>query len=177
MASRTIPRTAQKAATQLITGALWNAGPYAMGNFMLNVPVFRGVQNASQAVASNVWTPMFLQSETIDTDNGHSNVTNNPRYTCQVPGWYYIEGYIALNSGQPASRVESAIAKNSTIVPGSCQFLLRQNDLQSLMTATFVQLAVNDFVEVWGRQQSAGSLNTFAGTDLCPCMNLFWVHS
>jgi len=177
MAARTVPRSAQKSSGQLITGALWNAGEWALGNFLLNVPMFRGRQSAAQTTADNVWLAMSLDVTDVDTDSGHSNSVNNSRYTCQVPGWYYVEGYFALASGGNLSQFECAIAKNGSIVVGSPQFLLHQVDLQSLMAGSLVQLAVGDYVETWGRQHTGGNLNTFAGTDLCPCMNLFWVHS
>lgn len=174
--ARSIPATATKAATQLITGALWNAGPYALGNFLLHPPLCRARQNSAQAVANNTWTAAALQVTDGDSDSGHSNVTNNSRYTCQIPGWYWVEGYFALGAGA-ASRFDTAIAKNGTIVAGSSQFLLRQNDLQASMASTLVQLAVNDYVEMWGRQTSGGALNTFVGSDLLCSLNVFWVHS
>lgn len=177
MASRTLPRTAQKATNDLITGALWNAGPRALVSFLCNVPTFRGRQANSQALTSGSWAALALDTTDIDTDSGHSNVTNNSRYTCQVAGWYYVEGYFATGSGGSAARFESAIAKNGGIIAGSSQFLLRQNDLQALMTGTLVQLAVGDYVEVWGRHNSGAGVGTFSGSDLACCMNLFWVHS
>lgn len=177
MASRTVPRTAQKASTQLVTGALWNAGPYALANFLLNVPIFRGWQSVAQTTVSGTWLPMALDISDVDSDTGHSNSVNNSRYTCQVPGWYYVEGYFALALGGNASRFESAIAKNGTIVVGASQFLLHTVDLQALMAGTVVQLAAGDYVEVWGRQNTGGNLNTYPGVDLAPSMNLFWIHS
>ena len=177
MGSRTVPQTATKSATQLITGALWNAGPKALGDFVLGPPMFRGHQAATQTLASGAWTAMSLGATDVDTDTGHSNSVNNSRYTTQVQGWYWVEGYVAFQSGQPASRFESAIAKNGVIVPGSSQFLLRQNDLQALSAGCVVQLNVTDYVEVWGRQNSGGNLLTQAGTDLLPSMNAFWIHS
>lgn len=177
MANRVVPRTAQKATNDLVTGALWNAGPKAAGDFLLNVPVFQGRQLNAQATTSGSWLALSLDLGQIDTDNGHSNTVNNSRYTCQVAGWYYVEGYYAIGSGGSAARFECAIAKNGTIVGGSAQFLLRQNDLQGLMAGTLVQLAVGDYVEVWGRQNSGPGIGTFVGSDLSCLMNLFWVHS
>lgn len=177
MANRVVPRTAQKATNDLITGALWNAGPKALGDFMLNPPIFRGRQGSAQALTSGTWAPLNLNTTDVDSDSGHSNVTNNSRYTCQVAGWYYVEGYFATGSGGTAARFECSIAKNGTVVGASAQFLVRQNDLQALMSGTLVQLAVSDYVEVWGRHNSGAGVGTFVGSDLCCSMNLFWVHS
>lgn len=175
--ARTVPVTATKAATQLITGALWNAGPKALGDFMLAPPVFRGRQSsATQSMTTATWFAMNLNAEDIDSDNGHSTVTNNSRYVCQVPGWYWVEGYVAVNSGG-SGRFGASIAKNGTQIVGSMQTALVVADLQSLSAGCFVQLAVGDYVETWGWQGSGGTISTFDGGDLCPCMNVFWVHS
>jgi hypothetical protein len=177
MANRYAPKTAQKTAGDLITGGLWNAGVLALSSFALNVPAFRGHQGSGQALTSGTWAVLALDTTDLDTDSGHSNVTNNSRYTCQVAGWYYVEGYFATGSGGTAARFECSIAKNGTIVGGSAQFLMRQNDLQALMSGTLVQLAVGDYVEVWGRHNSGVGVGTFVGPDLDCCMNLFWVHT
>jgi hypothetical protein len=177
VANRVVPRTAQKSTNDLITGALWNAGPKALGDFMLNPPIFRGHQTVSVSTVSGSWDTANLDATDVDSDGGHSNTVNNSRYTAQVAGWYYAEGYFAWGSGGAASRFECAIAKNGTIVGASAQFLLYNNDIQSLMSGTLVQLAVGDYVEVWGRQNTGGNLSTFLGSDLLTCMNVFWVHS
>lgn len=177
MASRYAPQTAQKSSGQLITGSLWNAGVGALVSFLANVPSFQAFQNSSQSMTSGSWTAMAFQGTSNDSDGGHSNVTNNSRYTCQVAGWYFIEGYVAIGTGGSGARIDTAVAKNGTIVPASCQFLLRANDLQAAMCGTLVQLAVSDYVEIWGRQTSGATLNTFVGTDLLPVINGFWVHT
>lgn len=175
MAARSIPVAATKAPAQLITGALWNAGPKALGDYLLNPPIFRGRQSTTQGVTTASYTAMALDVTDVDSDTGHSNVTNNTRYTCQIPGWYWAEGYVALSNSGASSRFLAAIAKNGTWVTGSEQFLLRQTDLQACNAMAIVQLAVGDYVEVWGYQSSGSTVSTFDGSDLTPCLNVFWI--
>lgn len=175
--SRVVPRTAQKSAGQLITGALWNAGPKALCDFITNPPLFRSLASSASATAAGTWYPASLTNTIIDTESGHSNVTNPSRYTAQVPGWYWVEGYFAWDVGGSQGRFECSIAKNGTIVPGAAQFSTRNNDLQSLSASTLVQLSAGNYVETWGRQNSGTTINTFIGSDLCPSMNVMWVHS
>lgn len=176
--SRTFPKTASKASGQLVTGALWNAGPLALSQFMFTPPLFRGHQSANQSVPSGTWVAMNLDVSDGDSDSGHSITVNNSRYTCQVAGWYYVQGYFSTLTGSNIGRYESAIAKNGTIVPGSSEFSLAlTNDLFSILAGTLVQLAVGDYVETWGRQNTGGTLTTYAGSDLDPCMNVFWIHT
>lgn len=175
MASRIVPPTAQKTAGDLITSALWNVGVVEFSNFITSVPTVRVRQGASQTLTSGSWAALGMNISDIDTDSGHSNSVNNSRYTCQVAGWYYAEGYLATTAGA-SSRFEASIAKNGTIVGGSATFLIKTNDLQSIVCGTLVQLAVGDYIEVWGRQNSGANVSTFDGSDLAPCMNAFWVH-
>jgi hypothetical protein len=174
--ARTVPETATKASTDYLSGALWNAGSKALGDFLLNVPAFRSIQSTAQSLASGSWTAMALNSTGIDSEGGHSDTVNNSRYTCQVAGWYWVEGYFATNGGAQ-TRFECLITKNAAGVAGSAQFISKFNDLESLSGGAAVQLAVGDYVEVWGRQNSGTTLNTFPGTDLCPSMNVFWIHA
>ena len=176
MAARTLPVTATKNTADLITGSLWNAGPKALGDFMLTVPIFRGRQGTTQNIANGTWTALSLDVTDVDSDSGHSNVTNNSRYTCQVPGWYWVEGYFALGIYAQA-RFTAGIRKNGVSVPGSAQSTIKLGDLQSISASTVVQMAVNDYVEVWGWQSVGSTITTFDGSDLCPCLNVFWLHS
>jgi hypothetical protein len=177
LSSHAIPRTAQKATGDLITSSLWNAGAPAIATFALNVPIFRGRQTVTASPIQGSWVVVTLNVTDIDTEGGHSNTVNNDRYTCQVPGWYWVEGYTAYTTGGTPnpSRFEVAVAKNNTIIPGSATFTAYQDDLQSIVAATLVQLAVGDFVGLQTRQNTSFSLSWFDGSDLANCMNLFWV--
>lgn len=174
--ARTVPRTASKSSGQLITGALWNAGPYAMSQFALSPPVFRAYSNTNVSVPTGVWITANYNVVDMDSENGFSSPYT---YVVQVPGWYLVEGYYAWsNTSATTARYETAIAKNGTIIPGSSQFsLMFANDLESLAAATTVQCAVGDQIQLWGRQNTGATITEFAGTDLCPALNLFWIHS
>lgn len=175
--ARTLPATATKASGQLITGALWNAGPYALSKFLLAPPVFRARQQTAVAFPSGSWVSAQFDTIDMDSDSGWSNA-NLSNYYAQVPGWYWVEGYMAWgNGGGATGRFEAVITKNGTDVPGSAQFSLMYADLMSIGAGTLVQLAVGDYVQILGRQNTGNTVNTFGGSDLCPCLNVFWVHS
>lgn len=176
--ARTLPLGATKASGQLITGALWNAGPWALTNFTTAPPIFRGRQATSQSLVSGSWTALNLDVTDVDSEGGHSNVTNNSRYTSQVTGWYWVEGYFATQTAGAISRYESVLAKNGGFVTGSPEFsVLFANDLFSIIASGMVRLVSGDYVEIWGRQTVGATLSTFVGTDLDCCLNVFWVSS
>lgn len=177
---RIVPATPLANPNQTISASLWNTqGPKAMSDFYTGPPIFRGRSNATVSTANNVWVAMPLQVSEIDSDSGHSNVTNNTRYTCQVAGWYLICGLAAwTNSAAAAGKMDCAVWLNGALVPTSMQSYNKQaSDFGSVNTETFLQLAVNDYIEIQGRQATGSTINTQIGTDLCPLMNVFWIHS
>jgi hypothetical protein len=169
-----VPRTFTVGETE--TAAYFNAVRDAL-NFLLNPPVFKGIQATTQAIASGAWTSIALDSSSVDSYTGHSNVTNNSRYTAQVAGWYWAEGYVAWQATGATCRFDSSIFRNGAAVPGSSQFLVKPGtDLAAISASTLTYLAVGDYVEMNGRQSSGGSINTDIGTDLLSCLNVFWLH-
>jgi hypothetical protein len=170
-----IPRTFTVGETE--TGAYFNALRDAV-NFLLNPPDFKGRQATLQTTVTATWTPMNLDLTVIDTYGGHSNVTNNTRYTAQVPGTYLVWGDPAWTNAGAACRFESAIAKNGTIDIGSPQFLVKPTtDFGALLAVAQIPMVVGDYVEIWGRQNSGANLNTAPNVDLCPTFNALWIHA
>lgn len=175
---RTVPSLSLQNPGNFVASALWNSGPKAMGDFYTAPPMFRGRQATFQTTTTAVWAAMNFDAEDVDTDNGHSTSTNNSRYICQVAGWYWVSGYAAWTNAGAQAVIFCAIAVNGTIKLGTGQELQKTNaDYGSLCASGMVNLKVNDYVETWGRQDTGGNLNTFVGTDLCPVMNVVWVHS
>jgi hypothetical protein len=161
-----------------VNATLWNNGPKAITDFYTAPPLFRGRQTSIQTAPTATWWSVSMQASDIDTDSGHSNVTNNTRYTAQVAGWYWVEGFTAWAAAGAGARIDAVIAKNNSIVTGSRQSLMKPgSDFSGIAAAILVRLAVNDYVELWGQQTTGGNLNTVVAGDLCPCMNVFWVHS
>ena len=175
---RTVPLTATKSSSQLITGALWNAGPYALSQFALSPPYFRGRQVTAVFTPSGSWIDVQVDTVDYDSDNGFNSGVSLINYYAQVAGWYWVEGYFAWNNGGfAASRYETSVWKNGSLVAGASQFSYMTADLMSLWGGTMVFLNVGDSVSFAGRQNTGSTVPTFGGTDLCPCMNVFWIHS
>lgn len=178
---RTVPSVPSVNPNQLISASLWNTqGPKAMSDFYVSPPLFRGISTVAIPTTSGTWTAMPLQTTLIDSENGHSNVTNNTRYTCQVAGWYLVCGFAAWqNSTAAATKIDVAIWLNGNMVSSSEQSYNKlANDFGSAATETILQLNVGDYIETQGRQASGSTVNTWVGgADLQPLMNVFWIHS
>lgn len=180
--ARTVPSTVYHSPGDLVTASTWNAGPKAINDFFSNRPCIQASDNAIQSVANNAWTPVNYGIDYIDTDNGHSVASNTQMFFAEVQGWYWVRASFSWNpSGVTniASRIDTAIAKNGTIVAGSAQFLDKGNQINSAQSASvMLQLNVGDRAELWVRQFTGATQNSDTGTvGINSGMTVLWVRS
>lgn len=170
-----VPRTF--AVAEVETGAYLNSLRDAL-NFLVNVPIAYVTQSATQTLTTSTWTAITYDQTVVDTYGGHSNSTNNSRYTAQVAGWYIVFGsacYAVNTTGQRGA----AIAKNGTRVQGAAGFAQATSALSTATPSppTIVYLAAGDYVEIQAYQSSGGNLATVSGSDLDSSMTVAWLHS
>lgn len=118
-------------------------------------------QAVAQSLSNSTWVAVTLDAEDVDSNNGHSTVSNTSRYVCQVAGWYTVCGIVAFaanSSGFRAARLQV----NGTVVTGSISYGPHNSSAEAvIITPTRdIQLAVTDYLEVAGWQNSGGSLNS-----------------
>jgi hypothetical protein len=178
--TRTVPVTSQEAPGLFITGALWNAGPKALGDFVLGLPLCFAYQTVSQSLASGTWTSISLDSTgaSLDTDGGHSNITNNSRYTCQVPGTYWAFGSVTHGNNTTGAR-SARIAKNGTVLLGSESYATQGGGLLGATAFAYIPvlLSVGDYIELQGFQNSGGALSTIVNGEIASNLWVFFVHN
>lgn len=174
---RTVPVMPTESPGLYNTGALFNATMKALGDFVTGKPLFSGYATASQSIPTGAFTPLSLDTEVIDTDGGHSTVTNTSRYTCQVAGMYLLTGEVVFPINGTGVRgglfalngaTTTGLIGSEQLVPPSTTFATTIN-----LTATYVRLAVGDFVQICALQNTAGALST---TSVGAAMNSFSVE-
>lgn len=178
MTARTVPVSTTQSPGNLISGALWNAGPAASNTFLTTVPLAVMSQATTQSFTSGVPAALSYDSTQLDTDGGHSNVTNNSRYTCQVAGWYFVKvGAVWAVNASGARGIQ--IFKNGAAWPYSWNTSLAVETFYDPgnETAALVQLAVGDYVEAWVQQHSGGSLSTAVVSTIASNMQCMWMHA
>jgi hypothetical protein len=112
----------------------------------------------------------------VDTDSGHSG--SSSQYFAQVAGWYWVEGFVAFVNTNVQSRIDISIAKNGSIIQGAQQSVLKTgSDYSAAGASALVQMAVGDYVETYAAQFSGSAMNTLIAADICPAMNVLWIHS
>jgi hypothetical protein len=124
-----------------------------------SIPQARVSHSASQSIAHNTVTTLVFDTEEIDTDAMHSNVTNNSRLTINTAGKYIIESYMTFASNATGSRAV-VVKKNGTITLVS----ISQNSVSDTTTrictvAPLITLSIGDYIETHAFQVSGGSLD------------------
>lgn len=138
--------------------------------FYNNKPTATLFQNAAWSTPNNVSGPPYntvpFQTSSEDNWSGHSNVTNNTRYTVQVAGTYRVSGVITWTSnatGTRAADLQKNGARISSNVSGASFVQSAAGFITVQVPASNVVCAVGDYLELGGFQNSGGSLNTVPG--------------
>lgn len=171
------PPTSYTAATgNFLTASLWNAQVRDGVGYLMSPPTFRAHSEVAQSLGDNLWVTLNLETEEFDNYGGHSTSTNTGRYTCQVAGTYMVSGiaaFVANATGPRGCRLlKNGVAYNGTFVKMS-GFGTGSN---ALGTTALIPLAVGDYVEIQGFQNSGVALNTSATSgDVAPSLSCLWV--
>lgn len=162
------------------TSTLLNANIRDAINFLKNRPhaVLRRI-TSNQAVSSNTFTPIFWNGEDLDTDGGHSNVTNNSRYTVQTAGYYQLTAVVIWGTNGSGYR-QIHLTKNGVT---TSRFGMNTQQVRGvsgaqicISTSVVLGLQAGDYVEVWGYQNSGGSLDV-AVSNADSRFEIEWVSS
>lgn len=130
--------------------------------FQNNVP-------AATLYMTSAWSPSSgttgltvpWNASAYDNWAGHSNSTNNTRYTVQVAGVYAVSAAVCWTGNATGLRI-SELWKNGSMLPGTeiYEGADGTNNVTVVNPPYLVQCAVGDYLEVNGYQNSGGSLAT-----------------
>lgn len=161
------------------TAAYYNSNVRDTGNYLLNVPGAFLTQSATQSVPNSTWTALAFDQSVFDSYGGHSNATNNTRYTAIVAGWYIVFGCVSF-AGNATGNRGCSVAKNGTRIQGAAGFgptITVGNSPTNPSPPCIVFMNVGDYVEIDGYQVSGGALATNSSADLDSSMTVVWVHA
>lgn len=171
----TLPNPRTWTVGELLTAAKLNTDLRDGLNFLLSPPLAVLRLSADITISNNSVTGVSWNSEAIDRDGGHDNVTNPTRYTAQTAGWYDVGIAIAWFTNTTGQRqiiiggnVSAGLAGN--VAPGSAS-----GTLTYMSAARTHFLNVGDYVyaEVW--QNSGGSLNIWSNPGALTQLSAKWV--
>ncbi|WP_219512701.1 hypothetical protein [Nonomuraea ceibae] len=144
---------------ELLTAAKMNTDLRNGLNFLLSgKPLASLGKSAGQVFNDSAFNVVTWDTEAIDRDNGHSNVTNNSRYVSQTAGWYRASVILGWSSNFAAGARQAYLRKNGGV--GGSLLGSTIGDAAGNFTTTTVTglyfLAVNDYVDVQAMQASGG---------------------
>jgi hypothetical protein len=168
----TVPTLPTWTAGQRVTGALLQSIT-TFGNFMGTPPQARLHQAVSQSLANNTFSAITFDSTDIDTYSGHSNVTNNTRYTFQYSGTYLLLGGVSWAASTTGFR-QVLFRGNGTASYKKIQAAPSPSFETALQTAVTEPFNAGDYVELMCWQNSGGSLSTVvADQSVWPWMDIY----
>lgn len=176
MANLPVPSPRTFTVGEVEAAAYFNAARDAL-TYLLNTPLAILNQANAQSIANATPVAIAYDGTFLDTYGGHSNVTNNSRYTAQVTGWYYVKAGVVWAASAAGNRAIQ-IYKNGvaytyswTAVPAAGTF----ND-PGVETSALVQLNAGDYVEAFTTQNSGGALSTAVVATIASNMQVMWMH-
>lgn len=122
----------------------------------------RVYNSSAQSIPNATWTALTFNSEVYDTDGMHSTSTNTNRVTCVTAGKYLVWGYVTFDANATGNRY-AAIKKNGTFYVIEMRSNFGSGSTTVLHVDLLINLAEGDYVELFARQESGGSLNVHSG--------------
>ena len=127
-----------------------------------NTPMFFAIRTSNQSLSHDTHTKIQFNSEIVDTNSAYDNSSN---YRFTVPsgqaGKYYI--FCGLRWSDSSANLATTIYLNGS-AKAVAGMKPNSGELQTLCMQTILDLSVSDYVEIYGRFQSSGTLNVFGGS-------------
>lgn len=160
--------------TTLVAGDKFTATRHAeirtLLSFLLNPPecIATNVASTSYSTGSRAIVP--LATEDVDTGPSydgamHSTSTNNSRVIATTAGRYRLKGRMAWTANNTGRRLlditkntGGTFAAGSVVLSGSASWTPTSADACYVEAECELDLAANDYVEMWGYQSSGGNL-------------------
>ncbi len=142
------------------TGLKWQPAPNWHGA--------RVVKTAGQVITNATQTTLTFDAEMYDTDNYHSNVTNNTRLTIPagLGGVYYVRGRVNFDPNATGARY-LIISVNGTSSGNYDSYVVYPAVGGSIETmidlSTIITLAAGDYIELLTIQNSGSSITSKGG--------------
>jgi hypothetical protein len=174
----TIPSVPTEVPGNFNTSALWNANILGGLNYLFAPVRFKGYASTGQSFTSTTTSAVLtLDTEIVDSDGGHSTTTNTSRYTAQTAGLYIVTGSVCFASNATGTRTLQVFLNGVGVTGSAVQSAASGSNGTSVFTATMVQMAVGDYVELAAWQNSGSTLATSTTNAILTTMSLWRISS
>jgi hypothetical protein len=147
-------------AAHYLDGTLTFSTPSAVSG-----PSVRVYADADQSLGTGGILPAGLQAiafnqESWDTDNMHSNVTNNGYITCVTAGYYLFTGQVTFAASAVGYRLLRLIKDSSQTFGEASAIPVSDGHYTTMQVRGAVYMGVGSHVSLFAYQNSGGSLNS-----------------
>jgi hypothetical protein len=142
------------------TAANFNARLRDTINFLKATPLCVLRKNSNQTISNDSWTGLTWQTEDIDSDNGHSTVTDTNRYTAQTAGYYLFASTVEfVGNGSGFRQVRFSVSSGAVVGEHSIIMNGTGANTADINTCAYAFMNIGDWVQVEAYQNSGGSLD------------------
>lgn len=161
----TVPAQITWTTGTVVTAAQLNTNVRDAVNFLIQPPSasLTKTGTTSLATSSSVYTAITFDTEDWDTDGGHSTSVNTSRYTAQTAGKFQGHCQLEFQSSATGARL-AGFRVNGGSIYWTAEIPAVNGNTTIVMSTGFLSLAVNDYVEVVGLQNSGGTLTVNANS-------------
>ena len=173
----TVPSPRTWTVGELLTAAKLNTDLRDGLNFLLAPPRVLTQKSTSQTgLGGSTFHAVTWDNEITDTDGGHSNSTNNTRYTIQTAGaWEFSCSVLWSNDSSTGGRAALFRKNGSTVLPGITHFPGMSSGSSCVSVTTTALLSVSDYVEVIAFHSAGSNLTLNTSADAPAFMSARWV--
>jgi hypothetical protein len=142
-------------------------------------PFFIGRQTVAQTLTTAVSTDITMDVEDVDTDSGHSIVTNTYLYTFNTAGSYLLIGTLAMAASATGDRAAWFHGTFNSVATdlAQTQFLASTagaSGTYATISALVTGVLVGDSVSLRGLQNTGGNLLTTTAKGGCR-LQVLWI--
>ncbi|MBI2035685.1 MAG: type II secretion system protein [Candidatus Liptonbacteria bacterium] len=116
-------------------------------------------KSSNQSVTNATWTALTWDTETEDFGGLHDSVTNNSRFTIPAGGLYLVCANVSFATNSTDARRIIFYINGGSATTTQINSVSSGQEPTILHECSRLRLAANDYIEVWARQDSGGSLN------------------
>ena len=125
--------------------------------YFQNTPAFSCHLSGNQSISTGSHTKVTIDSEDLDTDGKFAS----NKFTPTVAGWYLITVFCRFDSGNDMTNAQVAIYKNGSKINKHTEGSI---EVQSKLLSQLVYLDSDDYVEMYVKQDTGGSININGGS-------------
>lgn len=126
-------------------------------------PIGRIIQSTVQALTDATFVPITFTApvDSIDTHNYHDPSVNPSRVTLQMPGYYRFTGTLWMATATTPVRTSLQFRKNGVAIAPTMEDAFNGRQHSTPTVTLITNINAGDYVELWGFQDSAATINTF----------------